>query len=252
MHPRTLCFVLSLTLVASPALCQSKTSKEYIEHNGKKRVYYLFVPETLDPAKPAPLLVTLHAARTNGKRMIVEWEQMARKRGIILVSPNALNDWFAPGDWPDFLHSLVQSIEGRFNIDPRRVYLFGASAGGIHSAMTAVLEPEYFAAVAVIGGYLPKKVPPLSKNRIPIAFWVGDRDPILSVDAVRNSAAYLRNIGFPVRVTIIEGVGHIYQEISGHVNDDIWSFLGSMSLSQNPRWIEIDPTGIQVLEKSTH
>lgn len=240
MCARRLWFPLFLVIFASQALPKSKTVKEQMEFNGRKRAYYLFVPEMLDPSKPASLLIALHGARAYGKTVIVEWEAMAIKKGFILVAPNALDIWFLPPDSPNFLYALVESIKSRFNIDSRRVYLFGHSAGGIHAAVTAVLEPEYFAAVAVHGGYLPAKVFSQSNSRIPIGFWIGDLDTSISVDAVRATANFLKDIGFPVRITVIEGSDHDYGGIARLINEDIWSFLGSKALTRDPHWINID------------
>ncbi len=209
-----------------------------MEFDGKKRIYYLFVPETLDPSKPAPLLIALHSAYSNGKSLVVEWEQIAAKRGIVLVAPNALGNWFIPPDSPDFLYALAESIKARCAIDSRRVYLFGYSAGGVHAAVTAVIEPEYFAAAAVYGGYIPgaKKRFFSNDSRTPIGFWVGDHDQFAPLDAVRGTANILRDIGFPVRITVVEGADHGYP--APFINEDIWSFLESKALTHTPHWIE--------------
>lgn len=50
--------ILMLPMTADCAL--EKVTKESILSNGQERSYYLFVPKTVSPSTPAPLLVTFH------------------------------------------------------------------------------------------------------------------------------------------------------------------------------------------------
>jgi poly(3-hydroxybutyrate) depolymerase len=60
--------------------------------------------------------------------------------------------WNMGKDSPLLLKDLVDDVKTKYAIDPRRVYLFGHSAGAIHALKIGVLESEYFAAIAVTRG----------------------------------------------------------------------------------------------------
>jgi dienelactone hydrolase len=139
-------------------------------------------------------------------------------------------------DWPDFLYALVESIKARFNVDSKRVYLFGTSAGGCFAAVTALLEPGYIAAVAVHAGILPLQDSPLSDKRIPIGFWIGGLDRYFSVEAVQDGGRFMYGKGFKVQLTLMPGIGHSFdtKQIQG-----IWSFLQSKVLAGNPEWTAV-------------
>jgi len=74
--------------------------------------------------------------------------------------------------------------------------------------VTALLEPGYFAAVAVYAGILPIRDSPLNDRRIPIGFWIGEFDRTFSVEAVRDTGRFIYRKGFKVRIVFMPGVGH--------------------------------------------
>lgn len=106
------------------------------------------------------------------------------------MGPDALDTqgWQVPGDGPDFLHELIEMLKSKHPINGRRVYLFGHSAGAIQALQMSLLEPEYFAAVAVHAGALPSAAYPLmerANRKIPIAIFVGTNDQYFPLPIVR-------------------------------------------------------------------
>lgn len=101
-------------LAASPASAE-KVVKESIRSQGKERTYYLFVPDTVSPETPAPVLVLLHGSGRNGLSLVEKWKSLAKKEGIILAGPDALNprEWIIPDDGPGLVHELVESLRRR-------------------------------------------------------------------------------------------------------------------------------------------
>src|SRR6516225_9800486 len=154
--------------------------------------YYLFVPETAMPG-PAPLLLLLHGSGRNGMSLVDPWLPLARSEGIVLVAPDASDPqaWRMTEEGPDFFHDLIESVtDAHKNIDRRRLYVFGHSAGAIQGIDLGVLEPDYFAAVAVHAGVLSPDFESLldrPARKIPLAIWIGTKDQFFPLDAVRRS-----------------------------------------------------------------
>src|SRR3954462_14832588 len=98
---------------------------------GRKRSYYLFVPDTVKA--PAPLVVLLNGSGRNGKTLIDTWQDLAAKGGLIINGPDSDDPsaWVLGRDGPDFLHDLVEALKSKYPINPRRVYLFGNSGGAV-------------------------------------------------------------------------------------------------------------------------
>ena len=76
----------TLSVVASSA----RVSKERLVSQGKDRTYYLFLPESVAPSSPAPLIVLLHGSGRNGLSLVDKWKDLAARDGIILAGPDSM------------------------------------------------------------------------------------------------------------------------------------------------------------------
>lgn len=179
---------------------EAKITKEYFEASGKKRAYYLFVPDVVKEAKSVPLLVTLHGSGRDGKSQVEQWREFAQQNGIIVVGPDAKNSlaWQIPDDGPNYLHDLIETIKTKYPINERRVYLFGHSAGANFALLMGLLESEYFAAVAVHAGAIQPNAYPYierAKRKIPLSIFVGDSDPLFPLTLINATKMRSKNAG---------------------------------------------------------
>ena len=207
--------------------------------DGVRRTYFLYVPEELQA--PAPLLLLLHGSGRDGMSQINEWKALADRQGVILVAPNSENSaqWSFPTDGPEFLHDVIEAIRRNHKVDARRIYLFGHSAGAIFALEIGILESEYFAAVAVHAGALRDDFSQYMEHadrKLPIAIWVGTRDPLFPLESVRKTREMLTHHGFPVEMHEMNGHDHDYYAVSGQVNPQVWGFLGKIKLDEDPSW----------------
>lgn len=229
-----------LFLSASTILAKDDITKELMTSNGKTRVYYLYVPSTLKADSKAPLIVMLHGSNRTGVNLVEKWKDLAKKEGIIIAGPDATNlrGWGSPQDGPDFLHELVESLKTKYPINPKRVYLFGHSAGASFGLEMALMESQYFAAVAVHAGVVPggKDLIALAKRKIPISIQVGDADQYFPLKIVRASRDALKTAGFTVELTEIAGHDHWYYDQASKFNQTAWEFLKKVELEAEPRY----------------
>jgi predicted esterase len=211
-----------------------------ITSGGRKRSYYLFVPDTV--TAPAPLVVLLHGSGRNGRSLIDKWQDLAAKEGFIIVGPDSDDPsaWVLGRDGPDFLHDLVEALKSKHPINPRRVYLFGHSGGAVFALVMSTVASEYFAAVAVHAGAFRSKTEfdlvATAKRRIPISIWVGTIDPFFSVREVRATRDAFATKDIVVQVNEIPGHDHNYYEIASRVNASAWEFLKQAELSAEPKY----------------
>jgi len=232
-----------LLLVAAPAAglaAKAEVLKETLESGGKTRTYWLFVPEGASAAS-RPLVVLLHGSGRNGETLARPWSDLARKEGIVLAAPDSADSvhWSSPTDGPQLLREVVDAVKAKTSIDPRRVYLFGHSAGAIFALLMGAYESEYFAAVAIHAGALhPDDYGALdwAARKIPIAIWIGDKDAFFPLDAVRATRDQLKSRGFPIEYVEIPGHTHDYYRSAPELNRDAWKFLSQRTLAAEPRW----------------
>lgn len=237
------CACLALPLIITGSASAQDILKSTVLSEGKKRSYYLFIPDSVNKAKAAPLIVLLHGSGRNGRVLIEHWQKLAQQEGIILAGPDSRNSagWAMPEDGPKFLHDLVEELKAKHSIDPRRVYLFGHSAGAVFGLFMSALESEYFAAAAVSAGSLRKENYALldeAERKVAVAMFIGTRDPLFPVAEVRKTRDAFAERGFPVELTEVTGLDHNYYSRSAEINGKAWEFLKSHQLASEPKYKE--------------
>lgn len=234
---------LGAVLCVAPVRCASaKVTRESIDVTGSKRVFYLFVPQTPAPAEGFPLLVLLHGSGRDGSSLVDRWKNLAAREGFLLAGPNAANSayWNALTDGPDLLYAIVERLKKEHPVNPRRVYLFGHSAGAVFAIGMAAWESEYFAAAALHAGAFRSQAEAQAvgglKRPIPLAMYSGTDDPFFPIANVRVTADVLRRAGVRVSLTEIPRHDHNYYVIASKLNESIWTFFKENELPAEPRF----------------
>ncbi|MBR6321834.1 MAG: prolyl oligopeptidase family serine peptidase [Lachnospiraceae bacterium] len=167
--------------------------------------WFEYVPDTYDPEKATPLVVSCHGGLMSGwgQCIYTSWTYVADREGFIVVFPNAheykfWNVWEGvpkmadgsemksgpggmplPKPYPSFKEgpdcnqvlALIENVKARFNIDPGRIFIQGMSMGGMMTSMMVHYFGEKFAGFATAGA--PGGAPRGVKNAEP---W--ERGPI--------------------------------------------------------------------------
>ncbi|HEY6328457.1 MAG TPA: alpha/beta hydrolase-fold protein [Blastocatellia bacterium] len=239
--------LLAIPLVlmgASLALgAETNINKELITSNGKTRVYYLYVPKPIKGSVQVPLLVTLHGSGHNGLSLVEKWTDIADKEGFIVAGPDSQDPavWNIPGDGPDFIHELVEYLKTKYPINPRKVYLFGHSGGACFALQIALMESNYFAAMAIHAGALREdqyRIIDYAERKIPMGIWVGTVDPYFPLDAVHGTRDQLKAHGVPVELTEIPKHNHWYYDMAPKINREAWDFMKKSELTADPQYKE--------------
>jgi len=239
----SLLILAGFALAAPMGLAQEKPKvvKDSMVSNQKKRTYYLYVPGGVKA--PAPLIVLLHGSGRDGMSLIDKWKDLADKEGVIIVGPDSGGEgWSTPRDGPQFLHELVENLRSKYPINPRRIYLFGHSAGAVFALLMSTTESEYFAAAAVYAGAFrpPAELQNVGNatRKIPLAIWVGTVDPFFPLADVRATRDAFRAKGFTIEVTEMPGHDHWYYDLAPGINAGAWEFLKKYELANDPRYSE--------------
>lgn len=160
--------------------------------SGQTRHYLLYVPKSYNPAKPTPLVITLHTSMSwdSAAMAISRWNSVADQNGFIVVYPEGAG--FGPKSWemdgmetpsrmPDvlFISALIDKLEASYNIDKQRIYANGMSNGG---GMTFVLSCTMSDRIAAVGMVSAGLYPDWSwcpdKKPVPVIAFHGTADPI--------------------------------------------------------------------------
>ncbi len=214
-----LALLLFLTVNTESSLAMMKISKAdadtgpgwhkaTLNQSKLKRYFRYFVPTHYHTKMP--LVVLLHGGTQSMKKVFKrkagaskQWPILAEKENFILVVPNGTNPNTKKGsgnkqNWNDcrlpekgkrssvvandvdFISKLIDLSISRLKIDSQKVYLTGASNGGMMSYRLAMELPEKITAVAAFIANLPVKSECQPTNSpIPIMIFNGTKDPVM-------------------------------------------------------------------------
>jgi polyhydroxybutyrate depolymerase len=161
---------MKLRLLTVFALTFGILSPAQAAHNytvGGERPVTVNLPETL--ISPAPLLILLHSASTSGAHQenYMKLGPVAKKNGIIYIAPDGMTNpegkrfWNASKsccnrykeevDDVAYINSLIDEINKKTPVDPKRIYLIGHSNGAFMSFTFACTTNKVAAIVAIAG-----------------------------------------------------------------------------------------------------
>lgn len=163
-------------------------------HDGAERTYTFYKPEGLKSG--APLLVALHGGGGDASKAqgYYGFNPVAKEQGFAVVYPEGVeNGWndgrgdakqiAARANYDDvgFINALVDALVEEHDLDEGRVYLTGASNGGMMSVRLICEHGDRYAAAAPVIGGIPVMLEEKCKARTPrpIIIFKGTEDPLV-------------------------------------------------------------------------
>ena len=223
-------FLIVVLLGVTPRAATADVQTKVAVCEGKQYRYVLSVP---DKEIALPALLLLHGSGDSPGPMMEAWREQAKKKKIILIAPELpLRKDFEP-EAPLVFKCVVEDAKRFATVDARRVYAFGNSMGGYLAYDAAAYDSEYFAAVAVHAmGIDPEYdgILDAAIRKTPIAIYIGEQDPLVSLKNVRRTRELLQAKGFSVHYVELKDHDHNYYLVAERINPDIWDFLSGQSL----------------------
>jgi pimeloyl-ACP methyl ester carboxylesterase len=197
-------------------------TRTYTNEMGTPLRYSLYVPGNYNPAQTYPLVLYFHAANTSpltdlGQLVFVSNSAQLKHPSFFLAPYNADNGtasyfW----DMQDDTVQMLASLEKEFRIDPDRIYISGASLGGVITWYFVARYPNLFAAAVTVSGEAWQKpdmpYPPFSGyGGLRLPFWVfhAADDSVNSVSDADTAVSSWRGIGGSPIYTRYRSGGHV-------------------------------------------
>ncbi len=172
---------LSLAIMAVDAFTQGQTVNLNYKVAGVDRQTVLYAPSGLG-ANP-PLLYVIHGFNMTGQQevQLTQMNKVADTAKFIVVYPNALKNANNEPSWDlagandyAYIMSLIDSVDGRYHIDRKRVYVSGFSQGGFFSFNLGCRYADVIAAIAPVSGTLNGAC--TLKRPVPMIFTFGTNE----------------------------------------------------------------------------
>lgn len=187
----------SILISAAPLYCRAPelpTVQTGVLHfAGLPRTYRIYVPDSYYTMWNVPLVIVLHGDGGDGERIeqITKLSEKADESSFIVVYPDGLEGHWNDGrrvtefraqreniDDVGFITALIDRLAGEYNIDSKKIYLTGASAGALMTHRMGCERADMFAAIApVLGGMATAVAGVCSPSRpVPILMINGTQD----------------------------------------------------------------------------
>ena len=208
---------VNLSSQANEITKPGETVTRELEHDGLIREYILHLPKNYDRKQVWPLVFVLHGGTGSAKRTERQnsgaFTTLSEREGFIAVFPNGIADlpggdkhhwndgrkgkkWRAHRedvDDPGFFSAMIDYLIENLNADPDRIYVTGASNGGMMSYRLGCELSNEIAAIASLIANLP---PELSSCRpaTPISVMImnGTEDPLMPYEGGEITFGRLR------------------------------------------------------------
>jgi polyhydroxybutyrate depolymerase len=171
---------------------QEGWSARTVVSGGRERCYHLYVPPGYDPARPAPVVLSLHGFLSNpdSQAWISGWHELADREGFLVAYPQGTSwpqRWNAGVTWGtgavddvQFLLDLIDDLSAVAAVDRSRVYVNGFSNGGGMSVLVACKAADRVAAIGSVAGAVVNLLLDCTPSRsVPVLAFHGTADPIV-------------------------------------------------------------------------
>lgn len=200
---------------------------------GVRHVYQVYVPRSYRPGEKLPIILALHGAGERGGDGLLQTDvglghairKHVERWPAIVVFPQVPKDRLWQNS-KDIALAALAAAEREFRTDRDRVYVAGLSMGGNGTWALAYDDPDRFAAIVVVCGFVKpitlrpyQPLVPVSEPdpyaamarriaRLPVWIIHGGADTVVPVEDSRQMAAALRTAGAAVHYKELPGVDH--------------------------------------------
>jgi polyhydroxybutyrate depolymerase len=130
----------------------------------------VFVPKSYDGSTAVPLIISLHGYTSSGAKqdLYFKLQPLAEQRGFLYIYPDGTKDAAANQFWnatdaccdlravgiddAAYLLSMIEQVQQKYKVDPKRIYIVGHSNGAFMSYRMACDHADKVAAIVSLAG----------------------------------------------------------------------------------------------------
>lgn len=206
MTRRTLAPLLlgALVLLLQPGAAAQ--SLEYVgdttqtfQYRGRQVPYRLYVPRppVQQPPEGYPFFLALHGGGDDHTKFFTGYDNghlkdVAQELGVVIACPRTKPNTDYRGHEEREVLEVMSDVSFKVLLNPRKLYIFGHSMGGVGALEIAARNPIYFAGAGSIAGPLSTRVADYFEN-VPVYLAHGAKDEVVPVAKTREFHQALLN-----------------------------------------------------------
>jgi dienelactone hydrolase len=183
--------------------------------------YALYLPSGYTPAKKWPMLYAFDPG-ARGKLPVSLFKDAAEKFGFIVVGSNNSRNGIQVGP---VIQAVLEDTNGRFAIDPKRVYSAGFSGGARIAFALAGSNPGAVAGVIACSGGFPRTASPAPDLQFVVFATTGTED--FNFPEMQQLKRKMDEAGMQNRLAVFDG-GHDWPPASVAAQAIAWLELQAM------------------------
>ena len=177
---------------------QYHTETEFINFEGYKRSFKIYIPANYSDSINYPLVFILHGGGGTAKGLIrstyARFNKLADLENFIAVYPNGVEKSWNDGardtigtarklniNDVGFFEEMIEKLQSKFSVDNNKIFACGISNGGFMVQRLAYELSDKIKGIGVVAANLSEvqSEKPFPKNPVPIIFINGTDDPIV-------------------------------------------------------------------------
>jgi len=172
----------------------------------------------LKQGEKSPLLIFLHGMWSSPGELKSAFEPLTTTwKHTVFLPSGSVKLGMKPDGKPAYswdpikdVQVIVEKIKKMQDVDPKRIYLGGFSAGASMAYIVALDSPELFAGVIGFSGAIQKELLTDEKvkkaaGKVPLYIVHGKQDQMMPISLGRDALDYFKKNGFRVTLTEFEG-----------------------------------------------
>ena len=187
--------ILFLLVVKLGCLAMAAPTSGTLIFGGVERNYIYVVPPRYDGKSAISLVLIFHGAGNDGALLeqTLGFTELQREKMFLAVYPNGIDKAWNGGrtaptseaskksDDVGFIAALIDVLERKFNIDPKRIFATGSSNGAMFCNTLAVRLSNRIAAIGPVNGNLSPTITAKYKPQFPVSIisFNGTADPFV-------------------------------------------------------------------------
>ena len=170
---------------------------EPIQLRGRTYSIALSIPLTYKPARGYGLVVCLHGAGFSGEAYLERWQTRLGEDYLLACPTYPAGAWFTRRA-EELVLATIRYVQGRYHVDPDRIFLTGMSNGGIGAWLIGMHHAPLFAGVVPMASGLDEVLMPFLANfrNTPVYIIHGAKDQVMPVELSRSISRELSALGY--------------------------------------------------------